>query len=318
MRAIAFLIAGWLGFVSAAEAADLNCKYIRLIVPYAAGGATDVAARLVAKGLEEALGKSVVVETRAGASGNIGTLAVIAADPDGCTLLINGAMIATFPYSFSKLDYDPIKDLVTVGGVGISPTVLVTSRKDVTDVKSLLAKAKESSDGLSYASAGYGLLQHLAIEELASRTGSKLGHIPYRGGGQATTDLVTGRIDFGSVAIGSVIPMIKEGKLKALAVVQDKRTSLAPDTATAAEQGQSGLNAGVHFMIFAPAKTSKDIVNELSKALKSVVSDPKLESRFADIGFEPTPISSEEAGQIVRKTGDDWAPIIKRLGIKLD
>lgn len=318
MRAICCLIAAWLGFVGTAGAAELNCKYIRLIVPYAAGGATDVAARLVAKGLEEALNKSIVVETRAGASGNIGTLAVISSDPDGCTLLINGAMIATFPYSFSKLDYDPLKDLVAVGGVGISPTVLVTSRNDITDLKSLLAKAKENSDGLSYASAGYGLLQHLAIEELASRTGSKLGHIPYRGGGQATTDMVTGRIDFGSVATGSVIPMIKEGKLKAIAVVQDKRTSLAPNTPTTAEQGQPGLNAGVHFMIFAPAKTPKDVVATLSNALRSVVSDPKLEGRFADIGFEPTPISSDEAQQIVHKTGEDWASIIKRLGIKLD
>lgn len=318
MRAIGLLIAGLFGLVSSAEATELNCKYIRLIVPYSAGGATDVAARLVAKGLEEALSKSVVVETRAGASGNIGTLAVANANPDGCTLLINGAMIATFPYSFSKLDYDPIKDLAVVGGVGISPTILVTSHKDISNLESLLSKAKNTPDGLSYASAGYGLLQHLAVEELASRTGTKLGHVPYRGGGQATTDLMTGRIDFGSIALGTVIPMIKDGKLKAVAVAQDKRTTLAPDVMTTSEQGQPGLNAGAHFMIFAPAKTPKGIINELSNALKSVVSDPKLEGRFANIGFEPTPISSDEATAIVRKTGDDWAPIIKRLGIKLD
>ena len=317
MRIFVGVIAGFLG-VSSATAAELPCAQVRVVVPYAAGGATDVAARLISQGLEAALKKSFVVETRTGATGNVGTAAVATSPPDGCTLLVNGAVIATFPYSFSKLPYDPIKDLVPVGGIGITPTLVVTANTKINDIKGLLDWSREKPEGLSFSTAGYGLLQHLAIEELATRAGAKFTHVPYRGGGQATTDLLTGRLDFGSFAAGSVIPSVREGQLKAVAVIQETRSALTPDVPTTAEQGISGLNAGVHFMLFAPAATPKEVVALLGEELRKVVGDPALSKRFADIGFDPTPILSEEASRILRKTGDDWAPVIKRLNIKLD
>jgi tripartite-type tricarboxylate transporter receptor subunit TctC len=215
MRMLGVFVAAWLG-VSGAVAADLQCPHVRLVVPYAAGGATDVAARLVGQGLEASLKKSVVIETRAGASGNIGTVGVIGSAPDGCTLLVNAAVIATFPHSFTKLAYDPLKDLVAIGGIGITPTVLVTANADIKDLKDLAAWSRTKPEGLNYGSAGYGLLQHLAVEEMAERFKAKFVHVPYRGGGQATTDLLTGRLDFGSFAAGSVLPLAKEGKIKAL------------------------------------------------------------------------------------------------------
>lgn len=317
MRVLVTVIAGLLA-VNSASAAELPCAQVRVVVPYAAGGATDVAARLISQGLETAFKKIFVVETRAGATGNVGTAAVVSSPPDGCTLLVNGAVIATFPYSFSKLPYDPIKDLVAVGGIGITPTLVVTANSKIDGIKGLLDWSREKPEGLTFSTAGYGLLQHLAIEELATRAGAKLTHVPYRGGGQATTDLLTGRLDFGSFAAGSVIPSVRAGQLKALAVIQERRSGLTPEVPTSAEQGIAGLNAGVHFMLFAPAATPKDIVALLGEELRKVVGDPALAKRFSDIGFDPTPILSEEASQILRKTGEDWAPVIKRLNIRLD
>jgi tripartite-type tricarboxylate transporter receptor subunit TctC len=300
-------------------AAELNCAQIRLITPYPAGGATDVASRLIAERLEPALKKPVIVENRAGATGNIGTIAVATAPPDGCTLLNNAAVIATFTSSFAKLGYDPIADLVPVGGIGITPTLLVTaSSNTVNDLPGLIAWARSKPNGLNFSSAGYGLLQHIAVEEIASRSGAKFVHVAYKGGAQAVTDLIAGRVDLGSFAAGSVLPLIKEGKLKALAVVSDNRSELVPDVRSTAEQGMPGLNAGVHFMLYAPAKTPKDVVALLSSELRKVVGDPALKQRFINIGYDPTPTSSEEMVAVMRKTGEDWAPLIKRLNIKLD
>jgi len=299
--------------------ADYNCAQVRLVVPYPAGGATDVAARLVAERLEPALKKSVVIENRAGATGNIGTVAVIGSPPDGCTLLINAAVIATFPVSFSKLTYDPIKDLVPIGGIGITPTLLVTaSVNPANDLKGLVQWSKDKPDGLTFSTAGYGLLQHLAVEEMGQRLNAKFVHVVYKGGAQASTDLITARVDFGSFAAGSVLPLVKDGKLKVVAVIQDKRSGLVPSAPTVAEQGLPGLNAGVHFLLFAPAATPKDVVSMLSAELRKIVGDPALKERFINIGFDPTPTSSEDMIAIMRKTGADWAPVIKRLNIKLD
>jgi len=304
---------------SHAGAADLDCAQVKLIVPYPAGGATDVAARVVGERLEAALKKSVVIETRPGATGNIGTVVVINSKPDGCTLLVNAAVIATFPYSFNKLNYDPINDLVPVGGIGITPTLLIAAPSvPANDIKELVLLSKTKPDGVNFSTAGYGLLQHLAVEEIAQRTGAKFTHIVYKGGGQATTDLITARVDFGSFAAGTVNPFLEDGKLKALAVIQDQRSPLVPKVATTAEQGLPGLDAGVHFMLFAPAGTPKEIVTMLNGELRAIVGSPAMKDRFLKIGFDPTPITAEETAEIVRRTGETWAPLIKRLNIKLD
>lgn len=228
-------------------------------------------------------------------------------------------MIATFPASFSRLPYDPLRDLVPVGGIGITPTVLVTaSANPPNDLKGLVEWSKSKPDGLNYATAGYGLLQHLAVEEMAQRLRTKFVHVVYKGGAQATADLVTARLDFGSFAAGSMLPLIKDGKLRAIAVVQEKRSDLLPDVPTTAEQGLPGLNAGVHFLVFAPAATPKPVVAALSAELRKVVGDPALKPRFASIGFDPTPTSSEDMIDVMRGTSAEWTPTIKRLKIKLD
>jgi tripartite-type tricarboxylate transporter receptor subunit TctC len=316
MRWIVALLASCLASNALAQ---IPCPQIRMIVPYPAGGATDVAARLVAQRLEPALKKSVVIENRAGATGNVGTLAVVAAPADGCTLLINAAVIATFPASFAKLGYDPLKDLVPIGGVGITPTLVVTAQASPPhDINGLIAWAKGKPDGLNFSTAGYGLLQHLAVEEMGQRLKIKVAHVAYRGGAQASTDLVTGRVDFGSFAAGSVLPLVNEGKLKSIAVIQAKRSALAPDVPTTVEQGLPELDAGVQFLLFAPGATPKEVVALLSAELRKIVGDPSLSENFAKIGFDPTPTTSEDMVRVMAKTRDDWVPVIKRLNIKLD
>jgi tripartite-type tricarboxylate transporter receptor subunit TctC len=244
---------------------------------------------------------------------------VINSKADGCTLLVNAAVIATFPYSFARLNYDPIRDLVPIGGIGITPTLLLAAPSvGVTDIKSLVQLSKDRPGGLNFSTAGYGLQQHLAVEEIAQRTGAKFTHITYKGGGQATTDLVAARVDFGSFLAGTVKPFLQDGKLKALAVVQDQRSPLVPEAVTTAEQGLPGLNAGVHFMLFAPAGTPKDIVSLLSAELHAIVRDPATRERLMNIGFDPTPLRQEETAEMMRRTGEAWAPLIQRLNIKLD
>lgn len=317
-RCLAVLCAlGW--GTASALAADFDCPRVTVIVPYPAGGAADVAARLVADRLEAGLKKSFVIENRPGATGNIGTAAVVNAKPDGCTLLVNAAVLATFPSSFSKLGFDPVKDLAPVGGIGVTPTLLVAPKSlPADDFKGLVQLSRQRPDGLSFSTAGYGLLQHLAVEEMAQRTGGKFVHVVYKGGAQAATDLIAARVDFGSFAAGSVIQFVKGGDLKPLAVVQPIRSDLMPEVATIAEQGLPGLDAGVHFMLYAPAATPADVISLLNGELNKIIGDPALKARFASIGYDPTALTPDAAAAIMRKTGEVWAPLIKRLNIKLD
>jgi tripartite-type tricarboxylate transporter receptor subunit TctC len=318
MRAVTAVLALCLA-AGSSGAQDYPCSQVKLIVPYPAGGATDVAARVVAERLEAALKKSVIVENRGGATGNIGTVAVVTAPPDGCMLLVNATVIATFVHSFSKLAYDPFKDLAPVGGVGITPTLIIAAPQiPANDIKGLVEWSKSKPEGLNYSTAGYGLQQHLAVEEIAQRTGGRFQHVVYRGGGTAMTDLIAARMDFGGFLAGTTKGLIADGKLKALAIVQDRRSELVPNVPTTAEQGLPGMSAGVHFMVFAPAATPQNVVGTLSAELRKIIADPALKQRFAGIGFDPTPLTPEETAAALRKTEADYAPVIKRLNIKLD
>jgi tripartite-type tricarboxylate transporter receptor subunit TctC len=321
MRIVAAALAlQTIGLCAAASAQDLPCSQVRLVVPYPAGGATDVAARVVAERLDAAFKKPFVVENRAGATGNIGTVAVVNAPADGCTLLINATVIATFPQSFSKLAYDPFKDLAPVGGVGVTPTLLVAAPSvPAKDIKDLVALSQSKPDGLNYSTAGYGLQQHLATEEIAQRTGAKFTHVAYRGGGTAMTDLIAARLDFGGFLAGTTKPLMASGQLRGLAIVAEKRSDLVPDIPSTTEQGLPGMNAhGVHFMMFAPAATPKPVLALLEAELKTIIADPALARRFADIGFDATPMSAEQVAVTMRQTGEKLVPVIKRLNIKLD
>jgi tripartite-type tricarboxylate transporter receptor subunit TctC len=297
-----------------------SCGVIKIEVPYSPGASADLSARLVADRLSASLNKSFVVENKPGASGNIGTAEVVAAPPDGCTLLLNATVIATFVYSFSKLGYDPYKDLIPVGSIGVTPTVVVVpASSKAKTVNDLIAFSKAKPDGLSYSIAGYGLQQHLVVEEMAQRSGAKFVYVPYKGaGGAGLTDLIAGRVDFASFLAATTTGFIHSGQIKALAVVQDKRSVLFPDLPSTAEQGFPGLFGGVHFMLFAPAGTPKPIVDKLGAELQKIVGDPKLKDRFITMGMEPIPMASQQLTAEMHTLGESMAPVIKRLDIKLN
>jgi tripartite-type tricarboxylate transporter receptor subunit TctC len=302
-----------------ARATEYACTQLKLIVPYATAGSIDVASRIVADRLSAVVKRTVYVENRPGATGNIGTMAEVSAAPDGCTLLVNATVIATFPASFTKLKYDPFKDLAPVGGIGITPTLLLAPPSLVADdLRSLVELSKQRFDGVTYSVAGYGLQQHLVVEEIKQRTGAKFVIVPYKGGGAAMTDLITARVDFGSFLAGTTTALVHEHKLKALAIVQDRRSSLVPEVPSTAEQGFPGLIGGVHLVVFAPAATPKEIVDMLSDDLRQAIADPSVRQRFLAVGFEPTPMSPEQVSAAMQKTADSLSPLIKRLNIRLD
>lgn len=305
---------------TASFAQELPCSQVRIIVPYPAGGATDVATRVVAERLDAALKKTVVVENRGGAAGNIGTLSVIKSPADGCTLLVNATVIATFPHSFSRLAYDPFKDLLPIGGIGVTPSLIVAAPSvPARDIKGLVEWSKSKPGGLNYSTAGYGLQQHLATEEIAQRTGASVTHVAYKGGGTAMTDLIAARLDFGVFLAGTTKGLLTDGKLRGIAIVSDKRSDLVPQIPTTAEQGLPGMNShGVHFMLFAPAATPKPVAALLGAELHKIIAAPAMKERFVGIGFDATPLTGDEVAKIMRKTSDDLAPVIKRLNIKLD
>lgn len=312
--AIAALIAG----TSLAHAAGYACSPVRIIVPFLPGGSNDTAARILAERFSSLLKQNFIVESRPGATGNIGTAVVARSPADGCTLLVNGAVIATFPTSFATLAYDPFKDLVPIGGIGSSPTVIVTgARSKAKNMKELLAWSKEKPGGLTYSTAGYGLLQHLATEEIAQRTGARFVLVAYRGGPESVGDLISGRVDFGSLSAGSIVQFFKTGQLRPLAVIQNKRTALAPNIPSIVEAGLAPLDASVLYMLFAPSGTPKAVVQMLSDTLEQIIRDPVVQQRLERSGFEPEPINSADSIRIMRETANTWAPVIKRLKIRL-
>ena len=302
-----------------AHADDLNCAQIKLVAPFGAGGSADVATRFIAQRLEGVLHKSTLIENRAGATGNIGTSAVASAPPDGCTLLVNGTAIATFPYSFARLGYDPFKDLVPVGSIGMTPNVLVAGPElPANDVNGLVKLARERPGGINYGTSGYGLQQHLVVEVLAHKTGANFVQVSYKSAPAVVTDLIGNRLEFGSLLIGTTKALLEDKQLKALAVVQDTRSSLLPDIPSTAEQGYPGIIGATHFVVFAPAGTPKPIVTVLESALQQIVSSPDVKTQFAGIGFEAKPMTSAEVTAEMHRVADAFIPIIKQLDLKLE
>lgn len=301
---------------SVAHAQEYPCDQVVVVVPYSAGGATSTVSRVVAEGLEERLGTSVVIEPRPGAGGNVGTRSVAEAEPDGCTVLVNGNQMATMPLTITDLGYDPFEDFVAIGNVGLSPTLIVSSKDEISDLQDMIAAGEEGT--VNYGTPGVGLLQHLAMEQITFVSGADLNHVPYRGGADALADLISGRLDVGAFAAGSVLPPVRDGQLTLLGAAQEERTGFAPDVPSAAEQGFEGINAGVYFLMFAPAGTPEDAVDMMSTALSGTLSDPAMADRFAEIGFEPIPMNPEETAALMRQTADEWSPVIERLGISFD
>jgi len=300
-----------------AHAQSWPSKPIRWIVPFPPGGSTDIATRPVADRVGQALGVSAVVENRAGAGGNIGTEAVAKSAPDGYTLLVTADTIAANPQLY-KLAWDPFRDFVPVVQLARQPVVLaVHPSLGVTSVAELVALAKREP-GLGYATSGAGSQQHMAAEWFAAIAGVKLTHVPYKGGGQAITDLVGGQVKIGSLGSSPVIPHYKAGKLKVLAQTTRARAPSLPEVPTYEEAGIKGLVLDQWLGVFVPAGTPLEIVERLNAEVGKALAEAPIRERYAQAALEPVGGTPGEFAQLVRDDYAKYGRLIRELGIKVD
>jgi len=260
---------------------------ITLIVPFPAGGPTDIIARIVAQSLSQSLGQSVVVDNRAGGGGNPGIALVARATPDGYTLLLTSTAIAVNPALYASLPYDPLKDFVPISELVNAPNVLfVKPDSGINSIADLVAKAKAEPNKYNYASPGVGTKSHLTGELLKLRAGINITHIPYRGGGPATQALVAGTVHLGSVALAPVEPLIKSGTVKALAVTGATRWWSLPDVPNMVESGYPGFVSDTFNAMFAPAGTPPEIVALLVRETRAAMAKPEAQEAAKRAGYQ--------------------------------
>jgi len=321
-RLMAMLPALLLPLAAGAQEAQWPARPLKMIVPYAAGGASDVVARSISQGLAAALGQPVVVENRPGAAGIIGVNAVAKAPPDGYTVLVTvGSPVTSHLYTYSKLPYDPRTDLVAVSHVAWTPLVLVASGAlQVSKLSDFVALAKAKPGTLSYGTSGQASAPHLAGELFAKIASVKLLAIPYKGQALATQDLIGNQISSAFSDVGSIKPFIQTGKVKALAVAAPERLQALPEVPTFGEQGMKPMDGLVGWTgVMVPAGTPASIVTRLAREVSKVVRLPEVSAQFVGLGLEPTGTLEAEAATLLRDSQARWERIMKDLGpIKAD
>ncbi len=293
---------------------------IRIVVPFAAGGPTDITARHLAKKLTEVLGVSVIVDNRGGANGMIGAELVAKSKPDGYTLLMpTSSTMAINPAVYEKMPYDPIKDFAPVTAVVAGPVLLiVTPSLPVKNVKELVALGKARPGEIVFASSGAGSNTHIALELFRDQAGIKVTHVPYKGAGPAIMDVIGGQAQAMFADLPVLSPHVKSGRLRALAVAGVERTPMFPDVPALKELGYPRFNARQWYGVFAPAATPKEVVARLNEAIRQSVAAPELRDALAAIGADVFVSSPEEFGVFVKAEIERWGVIIKKYGIKLE
>ena len=292
-------------------------KPIRLIVPFPPGGPNDILGRVVASTLTGQLGQQVVVDNRGGAGGIIGAEIAARSAPDGHTLLLSGtASMAINPGLHKKLPYDPLKDFAPISMLGTAPSLLtVHPSLAVKTVKDLIALAQAKPGKLNFVSAGHGTPPHLAGELFKSMTGISMVHVPYKGGGPALADLLAGQVELYFSGISSVLPFVKENRLRGVAVTSAKRTAVLPDTPTIAESGLPGFEVGNWYAVAAPAATSPAIIKRLNAEILTALTAPELKKRFFELAADPFGSTPEQLEAYNRSEITKWARAIKAAGI---
>lgn len=303
----------------AASQSSYPTQPIRLIVSFAAGGPTDVFARLVASKLEQTLGQPIIVENKAGGGSNIGSEFVAKAKPDGYTLLIGTVANATNMGIYKNLGYDTVRDFAPITQIMSSPSILVVNNSlPVTTLAELVAYAKARPGQLNYASSGAGGMQHHAGELLKMRGGLDVLHIPYKGAAPALTDVIGGTVQMGFKTASGVMPAIQSGKVRPIAVAGNKRLAQLPDVPTMAEAGMPGVEADSWNGLFAPAGTPPAIIKQLSEATIAVLNTPEIKERFATISAVPVGSTPDEFSTYVRAEVAKWGQVAKEANVKLD
>ena len=293
-------------------------KPIRLVVAYPPGGGTDIIARLIVPELSKKLGQPIVIENRGGASGNIGTEAVVNSAPNGYTLLMGNVVPNAINVSiFKKLPFNPERDLVPISLVAITPNILVANMElPVKSVADLLALAKSSPGKINYPSAGSGTSSHLAGVLFGFMGNLNMTHVPYKGGGLAMNDLLGGQVDVYFATMPAAVPFVASGKLRALAVTSDRRSLRMPELPTISESGLTGYSATTWYGLYAPKGTAPEIVNQVHRATVEVLKNPELREQLVQRGFEPVGDSPKEFAAFISSEIAKWAKVVRLAGIE--
>ena len=294
-------------------------KPVRLIVPFAPGGFTDVVARILGQRLSVSMGQQFVIENKAGAGSTIGTDFVAKAAPDGYTLVMVSTTHVISPWIYKSMPYDPIKSFVPVTKLVDSPYVLLVNPKvPARNVQEFIALAKASPDTLRYASSGNGSSQHLMGGLFASLTGTKLQHVPYRGSSGAATDLVAGVVESSFAGVPNALAQVPAGRLRALAVTTAKRIPQLPDVPTLQEAGVPGYEASVWLALLAPAGTPRDIVNRLNAEVAKLMESGETRKALYEAGVEVSLSTPDALGEYMVKEMERWGKVVKDTGTKLE
>ena len=303
----------------AAMAQAWPSKPISLVVPFPAGGTTDVLARALAEKLQQSVGQPVIVESKPGAGATLGADYVVKSKPDGYTLLV-GAVHHTIASSvYKKLPYDFQKDLAPITTIALVPNVLsVNAASPVKNVAELVALLKSQPGKHNYGSNGNGTAQHLIGTQFENMTGTQFAHIPYKGSGPLVTDLLGGQITMTFDTVTPVLPHIKAGKLRPLAVTTAKRSSALPDVPTLDEAGLKGFNIGTWFGVLAPAATPKEIVTRLNTEMVKIIQSPEFRKRMGEIGAEPIGDSTDQMAAQIKNETEKFAKLVKEAKVVIE
>ena len=305
--------------VAPSWAQDFPNRPVRVIVPFSPGGAVDGPTRVVAQELSKRLGQQVVIDNRPGAGATIGTDAVAKATPDGYTLLLASQTNAISATLYPKLSFNPIDDFAPISLIGREPGVVVVHPSlPVKTVQELVELARSQPDQIDYASSGNGSGQHLFAAQLFSMAGVKLNHVPYRGSGQATTDLIAGVVKVSVPGLAGMLPHIRSGKLRALAITGSHRSPQLPDVPTLAESGYPGYSAYVWLGLLAPKGTPTAIIDLLNREVVAALGTPEVKGYMANASIEALGSTPAEFGAFFRAERDTWARVIQTTGAKLD
>ncbi len=302
-----------------AEAQNWPTKPLRAVVPVAAGSSTDIIPRVIFEQLSSQLSQPIVVENRTGAGGTIGTAFVAKSDPDGYTILASGSAHTIAPSLYPKLSYDPARDFVAVAPLGISPNVLVVSpARGFKTVGDLLAAGKAKRGSLSFSSVGVGTATHLSAERFRVSAGIDAVHVPFRGGAEAMSEVIAGRVDFFFGPPALVLQQVRQGQLTALAVNGTNRIPALPDVPTIREGGFVDAEYPIWYGLFLPAKTPRGIVDRLHRATFEALQAPKVRDRFATLVLDPMPMTINEFNAYIQKDIAINAALVKAAGIKAE
>ena len=316
-----FLVAaGLAACASLALAQEYPRKAVRVVAPFAPGGATDLLARLVSQKLSERWTQSVIVDNRTGAGGHIGAEVAARSTPDGYTLLVAGAPHAIGVSLYRKLGYDLAKDLAPISNLATYPSAIVVHPSlPVKSVKELVTLAKARPDQLNFGSAGSGSPNHLALELFKTMAKVSMVHVPYKGGsGQMVGDLLAGQVQLASMGLPPAMPYVKTGRLRVIAVTGAKRSTLLPDAPTVAEAGLPGFDVTSWYGMFGPAALPREIVTKVNADIAAALAAPDVKERLASAGADPAPTSPEDLGRLVREEIAKWSKVVADSGAKID